>query len=189
MRHVAVLYAMLCIFVPDFSFGQQQIFTLSPLLSYSPQHKGVPGGFNAGISAGVVLGGPLSLSASIFVGSRTVTYDGLNQSSSLALSVSEYELHLSAIIVGGAAEPALAALVGGGVAVSSTEGFSLPAGALGQVRVPARSDRHWFLASGVSALLPISSRTAFVLEPSVRAYDVRLPLDFTLTGGLRVGLF
>jgi hypothetical protein len=180
---------MLCFFGPDFSFGQQQTFTLSPLFSYSPQHTGVPGGFNAGISAGVVLGGPFSLSTSLFVGSRTVAYDGLNQSSSLALSVSEYEAHLSAIIAGNPTGPSLSALVGGGIAVSSTEDLSLSAGGLGQVRIPARSDHRGFLASGISALLPISSRTAIVVEPSVRAYDVRFPLDFTLTGGLRVGLF
>jgi hypothetical protein len=189
MRNCFTLLAMLYFLAPDSGFCTQQTFTLAPLVSYSSEHFSIPGGFNAGISAGFSFGESYALSASVIVGSREIPYDAPGQTSTLALNVAEFQVDASAVLVGNSETCSLAAFLGGGVVVNSTRDISIPAGALGQLHVPGRREDHAFLISGVSALVPLSNRVDIMLSPGFRSYDARFPLDFVFTGGIRVGLF
>ena len=192
MRRALLASCSLLALLPALSFPQERTVYLTPLVSfdsYSALDLGNGMSFGASLSADVA--GPVRVTCAALFGTRSVAFDRIGRRSALDVHVNAYAGSVSVRILGNREGGELAAALGGGAVVSSVDALTVPAGGLGSITVPSRSETRGFITAGLAAALPFSSRVALTCEPSLRFVTplASAPVDFIIAGGIRVSLF
>jgi hypothetical protein len=172
--------------------SQDHIFFLSPLVSYdSFRSLGFPNGIEYGAAAGIRLTSTLALAATVALGDRSQPFDLIGGSDQFHVRVIAYGATLEHTFAGEPGSVEAAVLLGGGGVFSAVEKRTVSAGALGVVTIPGRSQTRSFLHAGVRGSIPLTRNVAMTLSPALRVFTPfsSSAADFSIAGGIRVGLF
>lgn len=192
MRRVLLASCTSLLLLPVPTFPQDFSVYLSPLVSFdSFQALDLGTGMNLGAAVAVDVAGPVRVSFAALFGTRTAAYDLIGRTGHVDVRTSTYAGSVSFRILGSREGGELAAALGGGAVVSSIDPLRVPAGGLGILTIPARTETRGFVALGLSGAVPLSSRVAITCNPSLRFLSPlsSAPADYAITGGIRVALF
>jgi len=190
MRLIPFALILCALPFPGTGRAQEHALTFSPFLSYDRyQGSGFDAGFDYGAAAALRLAAGLSVRAEASFGPRTITYDVVGGTQSLSGRVSEISLGAEYRLWGSATSAALSLSLGGGRIGATVDATTVSLGALGTLTIPARSSAHGFLEGGLTAAVPLTGRVGVFLRPAYRSGAAGPAADYSLEGGLRVGLF
>jgi hypothetical protein len=191
MRSTLFVILLSTLLTPDSSLCQEHSLYLSPLLSYdSFRTPGFDFGFDFGAGAGFRISHSLVISGSVALGGRTVTFDVIGGSQSLSARIVAIGGSLEVLILGRPGGAGVAATFGAGRISSTFDAHTVSLGALGSVTLPGHSSARSFVQTGISGEIPLGAGVAVVVIPSVRFFTpLSSSADFSLAGGLRVGIF
>jgi len=186
-------FALLICVLPltEISLAQEHALTLSPFLSYDRyQASGFDAGLDFGVAAALRIVDNLSVRAEAAFGSRTIPYDAVGEKRFLSGRFSEVSLCAAYRLIGSARSAALSLSLGIGKMSATVDATTVSLGALGTLAVPARTASHGFVEGALAAEVPLAGRAGFFVRPALRSGPAgSSSADFSLEGGLRVGLF
>jgi len=192
MRRALVASCSVLILLPVPVFPQDFSVYLTPLVSFDSYNAlGLGTGMSFGASVAVDVAGPVRVTCAALFGTRTAAYDLIGRTGHVDVHTSTYAGSVSFRILGYREGGELAAALGGGAVVSSVDPLTVPAGGLGVLTIPARTETRGYVAAGLSGALSVSSRVALTCDPAIRLMTPlsSAPADFAITGGIRVALF
>ena len=145
------------------------LFSLTPFASFEKftPAAGLDTGFGFGVAATYTLSPSVLLEIAAHTGSTTEQFDLVGRTASLQIRHTTYELQVHYLMV---RLPSIAdayATAGLGVFRLSTDEQQVSLGALGQLRIPGRSETRALSSVGVVLSRAFSSRVAVRLEPQL----------------------
>jgi hypothetical protein len=191
MRGSFSLILLCALLTPKEALSQDHTLFISPLISYDRfRTPGFDGGIDFGAGAGVRITPSISVSASAAFGQRTVTYDVIGGSQAESAKLVTLGGSIEFLLLGDQAGAGIAATLGGGWLSGTFDAQKISLGALGSVTIPEHSISRGFVETGVAGRVPLSASVAVVILPSLRLFSpFSTSPDFSIGGGLRVGIF
>jgi len=192
MRRALLASCTALVLIPVPAFPQDFSVYVTPLVSFDSFHALDLGtGMTLGAAVAVDVAGPVRVSCAALFGTRTAAYDLIGRTGHVDVRTSTYAGSVSFRMLGSREGGELAAALGGGAVVSSVDPLTVPAGGLGVLTIPARSETRGYVSLGLSGALALSSRVAITCDPSLRFLTPlsSAPVDYAITGGIRVALF
>ncbi len=190
MRFTLRALLLSALLIPGLSLSQERPLYISPLLSF--ENFRTPGfgyGMDFGAGAGVRITPSLVLSASVATGTRSITIDVIGGSQNLSGRIVVAEVSLEMLLWGRAGGTGLAASLGGGRFSGTVDAHAVALGALGSVTLPEQSAARGYARAAVTGEFPLAADVVAVISPALRFFTpVSSSLDFSIAGGLRVGI-